>query len=712
MVSNLIGRTLGQYQLLEVLGQGGMSTVYRARQPSMNRDVAVKVLAAPDNEKAEEFMRRFDREALTVAGLSHAHILKVFDYGKEEDLAYLAMELLTGGTLADKIDQGPIPIREITKMLSQVAPALDFAHQKGVIHRDLKPGNIMFDEAGNAFLTDFGIIKLLNNEEALTRPDAVVGTPAYIAPEQWQGIEIDRRADVYALGVTLYQMLTGKQPFEHETLYGMMKLHLERYPTPVNTFRSGLPRSVQDCLDRALAKDRTERFATAGELATAFTRAAAAVTTGTADQLSETEKMRPATPHSEDPTKHLGRTPQVPPPPVVPYTSDNPGDTVPMPIYNPNVHGAGNQAARRPEPPRGAPLAASEPPTAPKTAKLPTGVIVAGGAVIFLVIMVILAATGGGALNPADQTETVVAELALSATATLTLTPSITPTETPVPPTVALQVISPTAAPTTAVPIATGFATVATATPTLTLTPTLTPSLTPSHTLTPSRTPTLTPTDAPSATPTFTPTATFTPTVTETPDPALTATALYTATQRAFEIESGEAALGAERIFGPQSGELAHGAGSDLATLTISESGVRLQDFVVDVRFQNPYSASEARWDCGFIFRRDSTAQYRLLVRSDMRWFLVLRTDQTQVVQDGNFDALNFNAGELNRLRLVVKAGEGWFFVNDKFVSKLDVSQHQVTGDVLLGTGISAESKKESAVTRFEEWTISEIASQ
>jgi serine/threonine protein kinase len=272
-MKNLIGQTLGQFQLLEIIGEGGMSTIYRAHQPSMSRDVAVKVIQ-PSQEESEEFFARFDREAHVIASLSHAHIVKVFDYGVIGNIAYLAMELLRGGSLADRIARGPLPIPQIAAILTEIAPALDYAHQRGIIHRDLKPNNILFDDAGNLFLTDFGIIKLQGADQSLTREGAVIGTPAYIAPEQWEGVEIDRRADIYALGVTTYQMLTGRLPFEGDTLYQLMQAHLHQPPPPISAYRAGVPASIQAVMNKALAKRREDRYFTTSEFAISFARAA------------------------------------------------------------------------------------------------------------------------------------------------------------------------------------------------------------------------------------------------------------------------------------------------------------------------------------------------------------------------------------------------------------------------------------------------------
>src|SRR5262249_26958116 len=160
-MSNLIGLRLGQYEITARLGTGGMATVYRARQASMGRDVAIKVIR-PDLAEAGDFVARFQREAHTVAGLSHAHILKVFDYGQHGDLVYLVMELLKGGSLTDLVRQGPLPLPTVARVLDQIADALDYAHERGIIHRDLKPQNVLLDERGSAHLTDFGIAKILS----------------------------------------------------------------------------------------------------------------------------------------------------------------------------------------------------------------------------------------------------------------------------------------------------------------------------------------------------------------------------------------------------------------------------------------------------------------------------------------------------------------------------------------------------------------------
>ncbi len=268
-MANLIGQRLGQYEITGLLGEGGMATVYRAQQTTIRRDVAVKVIESR-LARTPEFARRFEREAQTVASLSHPFILKVFDYGQQGDLLYLVMELLTGGSLADLIARGPLSPELASRMLDQVAAALDYAHHKGIIHRDLKPQNVLLDGSNNAHLTDFGIAKLLSGATTLTRTGTAMGTPAYMSPEQWQGLELDARTDIYALGIILFEMLSGRQPFNADTPYSMMHKHVNEPPPSIRDLRAELPPGVDRVIQKALAKDRTQRFESALALAEAF----------------------------------------------------------------------------------------------------------------------------------------------------------------------------------------------------------------------------------------------------------------------------------------------------------------------------------------------------------------------------------------------------------------------------------------------------------
>lgn len=268
-MSSLIGKTLGPYKLETALGKGGMATVFRAFQASVRRPVAIKVMA-PEIASQPGFMERFVQEAQVIASLEHPRILPVFDYGEADGLHYIVMRLVDGGSLDDRIMARPLAFGEVAHYLTQIASALDYAHKRGVIHRDLKPNNVLLDSENNVYLTDFGIARLAGGDRKLTATGSVIGTPAYISPEQGMGRPVDARSDVYSLGILLYEMLTQQLPFQADTPAALIFLHVYEQPRRASDYRADLPSSVIDVLDKALAKQPEARYPTAGELATAY----------------------------------------------------------------------------------------------------------------------------------------------------------------------------------------------------------------------------------------------------------------------------------------------------------------------------------------------------------------------------------------------------------------------------------------------------------
>src|SRR5260221_600201 len=259
---DLIGKQLGQYVITSQIGKGGMAFVYKAHHAAMDRDVAIKVM---DDEIANnpEFIARFEREVKTIARLQHPHILPVYDYGHEGKLIYLVMRLVDGRSLDDELRRARMPMGTILKIFGQIADALTYAHAQGVIHRDLKPNNILLDSNGNAYLTDFGIAKIVKSTTNLTAPNVVIGTASYMAPELWRGDPIDTRVDIYALGIMLYEMFTGEVPFTSDTPYGVMYKHIDTpLPSPA-LLRGDIPRSISDAIHKATAKSPDARYASA-----------------------------------------------------------------------------------------------------------------------------------------------------------------------------------------------------------------------------------------------------------------------------------------------------------------------------------------------------------------------------------------------------------------------------------------------------------------
>ncbi len=258
---------IGRYEVTHELGRGGMAIVYLARDPLVKRQVAVKVLPRQFTFDPQ-FRTRFQREAEVVATLEHPSIVPVYDFGEHEGQPFIVMRYMAGGSLANRLGRGPLPPAEAATLFERVGAAVDHAHSHGVIHRDIKPGNILFDAQGNVYLSDFGIAKISEATAAFTGTGGIVGTPAYMSPEQVQGDKaIDGRCDVYSLGVVLFESLSGQVPYKADTPMGAAFLHVTEPIPSLLARQPNLPPAFEAVIRRALEKDPARRFQTATELA-------------------------------------------------------------------------------------------------------------------------------------------------------------------------------------------------------------------------------------------------------------------------------------------------------------------------------------------------------------------------------------------------------------------------------------------------------------
>src|SRR6516165_9022246 len=271
------GTKLGPYEIVAPLGAGGMGEVYRARDTRLEPSVAIKIL--PTQFSADPVRKqRFEREAKTISSLNHPHICVLYDVGHQDGTDYLVMECVEGETLAKRLEKGPLPLEQVLKYGAQIADALDKAHRRGVVHRDLKPGNIVLASMG-AKLLDFGLAKPVSPlasgmtltaeapRVAMTEEGTIVGPFQYISPEQLEGKELDGRSDIFSLGAVLYEMLTGTRAFEGKSQLSVASAILEKEPAPITSLKPMTPPSVDHVVKKCLAKAPDERWQSAGDLA-------------------------------------------------------------------------------------------------------------------------------------------------------------------------------------------------------------------------------------------------------------------------------------------------------------------------------------------------------------------------------------------------------------------------------------------------------------
>jgi serine/threonine protein kinase len=264
--------SVGRYKIKSELGRGGMATVYRAHDPISNREVAVKVLP---REMLHNLLTRsrFKREMKMIASLEHPAIVPVYDVGEDDSQPFFVMRYMSGGSLTGMIKNGKFSLRDAALIIERLAAALDHAHTKKIIHRDIKPDNVLFDGSGHPYLSDFGVAKLTESAVSATGEE-IIGTPAYISPEQARGESVDSRADVYGLGAILYEMLTGERPYSGDTIIGMALQHINEPVPDILNSRPDLPAEVDLIIKTAMAKDKSQRYATAMDLARALNHAA------------------------------------------------------------------------------------------------------------------------------------------------------------------------------------------------------------------------------------------------------------------------------------------------------------------------------------------------------------------------------------------------------------------------------------------------------
>ncbi|MGB7341491.1 MAG: serine/threonine-protein kinase [Phototrophicaceae bacterium] len=306
-ISNILEQHLTRYQIIDRLGSGGMATVYRAKDTNLNRFVAIKVMHEHLGHD-ETFKDRFEQEAHFIAGFTHPNIVQVYDFdtieADDRKIYYMVMPMLGDDTLVDMLEMcreknATLPHERIKEIITDLADALDYAHQRGMIHRDIKPANILFDERNRAVLTDFGIARLAENS-GLTAEGTIIGTPAYMSPEQATGDEIDYRSDIYALGIILFELLTGRPPFDDESTVSILLKHVQTPPPSVSQYMDKINPELDNVLNKVLAKKPNDRYQSAKALKLALEAAI--------NRESDTERFKPSV-MSYIPEKSIAKQP-------------------------------------------------------------------------------------------------------------------------------------------------------------------------------------------------------------------------------------------------------------------------------------------------------------------------------------------------------------------------------------------------------------------
>lgn len=639
-------QTFGRYIIQDRIGKGGMATIFRAQDPMFGREVALKVLPR-EFLHDPSFRGRFEREARTIATLEHPAIVPVYDFGEDHGQPYLVMRFMRGGSLADRIRSGPLSVEDAAHVLQRIGSALDHAHNRGIVHRDLKPGNILFDEYGDPFLADFGIVKIAEATATLTG-GGIVGTPAYMSPEQVHGDqEIDGRSDIYALGVILFEMLTGQMPYRADTPAKLMMAHVLN-PTPrILEVRPDLPAECNAVITKAMAKDRAERYNSASEMAQ--------VLTGTYERPPITAAAAAAAATIVEPMPTAAR----------PTTAGAMGQQTAASV---------SPATYPPTPPPGV---ITPPPQADEgegkgRSKILLPVLAVIGVLLCCgVAVVAFMQFGGPEIVFGESTATPTAAIAeQDETAVPGETPVIAATESPIAPTsVEEEVVDADATAAAEADVAEATAEAAEEIEQATA-------------------------EAGAAT-----------------DEATQATSVAeAATAEAGEmltvaIDTVQRLRQVDPVIGPSEGTLAH---TEDGFIDAQYAGVNVADFAAEATFAVPYSRLDGSWDIGFMFRDAGIDnQLRLAIESNGVWSLANQSGSDfNLIAEGQLENLNTSVGESNKVLLLTQGATGYLFVNDEFISELDLSERTDPGDFALAIGLYEGNEVEGEQTGYSDFAI------